>query len=82
MDDMSDENGNGDMAEDGEGARSKGWISWFTTLEGHDYMVEVDEEYIKDPSNLYGLQQSLGKDKFKQCIKMILASNGPTDEDL
>jgi len=45
-------------------------------------MVEVDEEYIKDPSNLYGLQQSLGKDKFKQCIKMILASNGPTDEDL
>ena len=45
-------------------------------------MVEVDEEYIRDPFNLHGLQSSIAKDKFKQCVKMILASTGPNEEDL
>ena len=73
MDDISDENGaRGGADGDGEGS-SVGWIRWFCSLEGHEYMVEVDEDFIKDPFNLYGLQPQLGKDKFKQCIKMILS---------
>lgn len=25
-----------------------GWIRWFCTLEGHEFLVEVDEDFIKD----------------------------------
>ncbi len=32
-----------------------GWIKWFLSLEGHEFLVEIDEEYIKDQFNLYGL---------------------------
>ena len=55
MDDMSDDN---TVRRNGEGEaedESAGWIRWFCSLEGHEYMVEVDETYIKDPFNLYGL---------------------------
>lgn len=45
-------------------------------------MIEVDEAYIKDHLNLYGLHNNLSKDKFKQCIKMILSPNSPDEGDL
>jgi casein kinase II subunit beta len=32
-----------------------GWIRWFCSLEGHEFLAEVDEEFIKDQFNLYGL---------------------------
>jgi casein kinase II subunit beta len=54
MDDLSDENGGRGHGEGDEGAVN-GWIQWFITLEGHEYMVEVDEDYIKDPFNLQGI---------------------------
>jgi hypothetical protein len=31
-----------------------GWISWFCQLEGNDFLVEVDEEFIKSEMNLLG----------------------------
>jgi casein kinase II subunit beta len=33
-----------------------GWIQWFCSLEGHEFIAEVDEEFIRDPFNLVGLQ--------------------------
>lgn len=79
MDDMSDDSGHprGAHQDNDIDAAANGWIRWFCTLEGHEYMVEVDEEYIRDPFNLYGLQAlmpSLTKEKLKQLLKMILAS--------
>lgn len=59
-----------------------GWIQWFSSLEGHEFLVEIDEDYIKDSFNLYGLQSHFPKEKFKQCIKMILSPNVPQEEDL
>jgi|TARA_B110000305_G_scaffold184366_1_gene204909 casein kinase II subunit beta len=53
MEDISDDN-NGRRGDDGE-AGTLGWIQWFCSLEGHEYMVEVDESYIRDAFNLYGL---------------------------
>lgn len=42
------------------------WLSWFTSLEGHQYMVKVNESYIRDAFNLFGIQQemNLTKERF------------------
>jgi len=45
-------------------------------------MVEVDDDFIRDQFNLFGLQISMDKDKFKHCIKMILMPSAPTEVDL
>ena len=63
-------------------ASQVGWIRWFCSLEGHEFLVEVDEDFIKDQFNLYGLQATFPKDKFKTCIKMILSPLAPNEEDL
>ena len=34
-----------------------GWISWFCNLEDHHFFCEVDQDYIKDNFNLYGLKK-------------------------
>jgi casein kinase II subunit beta len=48
-------------------------------------MVEVDPDYIKDPLNLKNLQAQLPnmtKERFRICLRMILAPSAPNDEDL
>jgi casein kinase II subunit beta len=87
MEDMSDEAAGGRQGnnDNEETTTTMGWIQWFCSLEGHEYMVEVDDAYIRDPFNLYGLQSQmtqLSKEKFKQCIKMILSPQSPNEEDL
>jgi len=37
------------------------WIQWFCSLEGHEFMVELDEDFIRDPFNLHGLQDAISK---------------------
>ena len=32
-----------------------GLIQWFCQLEGNEFFVEIDEEYIRNPSNLFGI---------------------------
>ena len=57
MEDMSDEAAGGRQGnnDNEETTTTMGWIQWFCSLEGHEYMVEVDDAYIRDPFNLYGL---------------------------
>lgn len=64
------------------GIRQMGWIQWFCALEGHEFLAEIDEEYIMEKFNLYGLQVFFPKDKFKTCLKMILSPLAPNEEDL
>ncbi|MBK8156502.1 MAG: hypothetical protein IPK55_11145, partial [Streptococcus sp.] len=26
----------------------EGWITWFCDLEGHDFYIEIDDEFLKD----------------------------------
>lgn len=28
------------------------WIKWFCALEGHEYLTEIDAEFVQDPTNL------------------------------
>ena len=36
-----------------------GWIQWFCDLEGHEFFIEVDEDYIRDNFNLHGLRDRI-----------------------
>jgi casein kinase II subunit beta len=81
MSDESNSRADDGVAMDGQG----GWISWFCSLDGHEYLVEVDESYIKDPFNLHGLHKAfpqISKDKFKHLVSMILSPTCPNEEDL
>lgn len=51
----SDSNNDFDTLSD-ENEGPGGWIQWFWSLEGHDFLVEIEEEYIKDSFNLFGLK--------------------------
>jgi casein kinase II subunit beta len=32
-----------------------GWISWFCQLEGNEFLVEIDEDYLNNDLNLLGI---------------------------
>lgn len=56
------------------------WIPWFCALKGHEFLMEVDEEYVKDNFNLYGLR---GRIKFyDHALEMILSSEAPYEDEL
>ena len=48
-------NNKDDMFEESE--TSGGWIQWFCELEGHEFFAEVDDDFVRDSFNLYGLKQ-------------------------
>ena len=45
--------------EDFQSESGYSWINWFCDLDGHEFFCEVDEEYILDNFNLYGLRQKV-----------------------
>ncbi|EGR27920.1 hypothetical protein IMG5_186710, partial [Ichthyophthirius multifiliis] len=57
-----------------------GWISWFCALEDHQFLCEVDENYIRDSFNLYGIKQKFNH--YNDAIEMILSQETPDDDDL
>jgi len=59
-----------------------GWIQWFCSLEGHDFLVEIEEEYIKNCFGFYGLKKRFKSDRYATSIRMILSNYSPTEEDL
>lgn len=57
-----------------------GWIPWFCGLKGHEFFTEVEEEYIRDNFNLYGLR---GRFQFyDHALEMILSTEAPDEDDL
>ena len=60
---------------------SEGWINWFCDVEGHEFFAEVDESFITDHFNLWGLREIIGP-KFDNALEMILTRIVPTEEDL
>ncbi|RCH88396.1 casein kinase 2 regulatory subunit, partial [Rhizopus azygosporus] len=46
------------------------WISWFCSLSGHEFYIEVPEEFIEDDFNLTGLSAIVPY--YQEAIDMIL----------
>ena len=57
-----------------------GWVNWFCEIEGHEFVVEVDEDFIQDSFNLYGLKQYIPR--YDDALEMILSGDKPESEDL
>mmetsp|Transcript_38357 Transcript_38357/g.90154 ORF Transcript_38357/g.90154 Transcript_38357/m.90154 type:complete len:221 (-) Transcript_38357:189-851(-) len=56
-----------------------GWISWFCALKGHEHLAEVEEDYIRDHFNLYGLRGQFAS--YDQSLEMILSTEAPEEEE-
>jgi casein kinase II subunit beta len=55
------------------------WIERFLSLDGNEFMCDVDEDYIKDNFNLYGLRETVSD--FKHALKIILDRYDSTASD-
>ena len=56
------------------------WMSWYVSLQGHEHLLEVDEDFVRDNFNLYGLRQMV--DNYDNALEMILSSETPDDTDV
>ena len=64
---------------DSDNREDDGWIEWFCELDGNDYLLQVDEEYIRDQFNLYGIRQKIKN--YDQAMEMILGQDVPDSDD-
>ncbi|ETW47457.1 hypothetical protein PFMALIP_04538 [Plasmodium falciparum MaliPS096_E11] len=55
------------------------WIEWFCQLKQNLFLVEVDEDFIRDEFNLIGLQTKVPH--FKKLLKIILDEDDDDDDE-
>lgn len=60
------------------------WIEWFCSLEGHEFLLNVDPEFILDKFNLLKLDETLhfSAKHFNYCLHLLLAPQAPTQDEL
>ena len=63
------------------------WIQWFCTLEGHEFLLPVDYNFIADKMNLVQIEDAalnlnLGKKRIGECLRLLNAKTQPSEEDL
>lgn len=73
--------------------RFNGLLEWILEREGHEFMIEVDREYIRDQFNHVGLMEkfmsdlnltdeTMSKTQFKLYLKHLYKSSAPTQANL
>ena len=81
----------GDSSSKNHGAKPieiKRWLQWYLALEDHDFLVEVERDFICDKFNLIKMRDSCGnpppmnKRRFKESLRLILSRKVPSEEDL
>eukprot|EP00762_Andalucia_godoyi_P007564 ANDGO_00777.mRNA.1 Putative casein kinase II subunit beta-4 len=60
------------------GSEDLGWIQWYTGLKGNDFFCEVDEEFIQDDFNIFGVAQQV--DFYEAALETIL--DAPPQDDI
>ena len=55
-------------------------MNWFCDIEGYEFFVEVDEDFIQDSFNLYALKQYIPR--YEDALEMILSSDKSEPENL
>jgi len=72
--------GQHEMEDDHSSEMPAGWIPWFCNVPGHEFFCEVDEDYIRDNFNLYGLRNRV--QYYEHALEMILMREAPDEDDL
>uniref|UniRef100_A0A7S3GHJ0 Casein kinase II subunit beta n=1 Tax=Palpitomonas bilix TaxID=652834 RepID=A0A7S3GHJ0_9EUKA len=54
------------------------WIQWFCGIKGNEFFCEVDEEWIQDEFNLYGLSTQV--QFYDHALDLILDFESPTED--
>lgn len=67
----------------------KTWIQWYLIQEDHDFMVEIEREYITDKFNLIKLREQSGlpsvlqsKRRYKEALRLIISNKVPSEDEL
>ncbi|SOV15297.1 casein kinase II beta chain [Plasmodium sp. gorilla clade G2] len=74
---MENSDSNKDL-QDSKSDKSTSWVKWFNNRALSNFLVEVDNEYITDSFNLYGLKTEIPN--FNHLIS-IIAGDAPEDDD-
>eukprot|EP00917_Polyrhabdina_sp_WS-2016_P029426 GHVP01062724.1.p1 GENE.GHVP01062724.1~~GHVP01062724.1.p1 ORF type:complete len:259 (+),score=29.60 GHVP01062724.1:42-779(+) len=53
------------------------WIEWFCSLKGNEFLVEVDEDFVRDDFNLTGLHKLVSH--YSRALDMILDADDDDD---
>lgn len=76
-----------------KGKRYNGLLEWIMDRDGHEFMVEVDREFIRDKFNYHGLREkfidelnisedNMSERQFQIYIKHLYKAAAPTQENL
>jgi len=58
------------------------WIQWFCSIEGNEFLIEVEEEYIKNKFNLFNIGKGLTPQKINEVLSLILSPYIPNEQEM
>ena len=78
----------GGFSSDEEGDQHHGFIPWFCSLPGNEFLIEVKRDFIRDPFNLTNIKEMpelaemIQKFEWDDCICTLLCKRDPSEKDI